>query len=94
MTPAAKLQKYLRARVEASGGFYRKLRWEGRDGAPDCFIWWHAKQPRCAFIEVKAGEDRVTTLQNVEMTRLASGGFPVFVVRSTDDIDAALGSLR
>ena len=40
MTPAGKLQAHLKHVVQQSGGQYRKVRWEGRRGCPDCFVWW------------------------------------------------------
>lgn len=85
MTPAAKLQNYLRERVEASGGSYRKAQWAGRKGCPDCFIWW--TWPVAAFVEIKAGRDRLSVVQGFEIGRMRDAGIPVFTARTEADID-------
>lgn len=92
MTPAGELQAYLRKRVEATGGHYRKLQWEGRKGAPDCFVWWDG--PLLAFVEVKAGKDRMSALQRREHDRLRQSGFSVFIVRSFADVDTIISTLK
>ena len=91
MPPEQKLQNYLKDRVEALGGQFRKLEWTGRRGAPDCFIWWPG--PSFAFIEVKAPDGRVTVLQQRELDRLSRDGFNTAVVWSKDDIDAVVFAL-
>lgn len=90
MTPAGRLEDYLRKRVKGSGGFVRKLRWIGRRGAPDDFIWWpvSGNYPLVsAFVEVKAPGDRYSKLQERECAKLRTSGFRVFTVASTADID-------
>ena len=91
MPPEQKLQNYLKDRVEALGGQFRKLEWTGRRGAPDCFIWWPG--PSFAFVEVKAPDGRVTVLQQRELDRLSRDGFNTAVVWSKDDIDAVVFAL-
>mgnify|MGYP002129571141 CR=1 FL=1 len=66
MTPAGKLQDHLKHVVQKSGGQYRKVRWEGRSGCPDCFIWW--TWPRAAFIEIKAEGDRLVEASPLDWT--------------------------
>lgn len=83
MTPAGRLQDEIKRLVAHSGGQYRKVRWEGRRGCPDCFVWWD--WPNAAFIEVKAGKDRFSGLQEREVRRLMSAGIPVFTVRDLAD---------
>lgn len=91
MTPAGKLQRYLRKQVEASGGCYRKVRWEGRRGCPDCFVWWRDQH---AWIEIKAGEDRFSDLQEREIGKMRDAGLQVFTARNEDDIDRILKVVR
>ena len=92
MTPAGKLQDRLKKLVQGSGGQYRKVRWEGRRGCPDCFVWW--EWPRLAFIEVKAGDDRYSKLQEREVARMQEAGIPVFTVRTLEDVDAVVEKVR
>lgn len=92
MTPAGKLQDELKRLVNHSGGQYRKVRWEGRKGCPDCFVWWD--WPNAAFIEVKAGKDRFSTLQSREVRRLLEAGVPVFTVRTVEDCAVVVHNAR
>ncbi len=92
MTPAGKLQERLKKLVQGSGGQYRKVRWEGRRGCPDCFIWW--EWPCAAFVEVKAGDDRYSKLQEREVTRMQGDGIPVFTARTAEDIDYIVRAVR
>ena len=92
MTPAGKLQDYLKRVVQHSGGQYRKARWEGRSGCPDCFVWWD--WPRAAFIEVKAGDDRYSKLQEREVARMQRAGLPVYTARTIEDIDRIVVEVR
>ena len=92
MTPAAKLQEYIKKRVQGSGGSYRKVRWEARSGCPDCFIWW--QWPQAAFIEVKAGRDRLSPMQAREIERMKADGVPVYVVSTVEDVDVVLSRVK
>lgn len=92
MTPAAKLQEHLKQRVQKSGGQYRKVRWEGRRGCPDCFIWW--TWPHAAFIEVKASGDVIRPEQRREIERMERDGVPVYIARSIEDLDAIVEEVR
>jgi hypothetical protein len=92
MTPAGKLQDYLKHAVQKSGGQYRKVRWEGRSGCPDCFIWW--RWPSAAFVEIKAGDDRMRKLQTRERERMEAAGVPVFIARSEADLDEIIRKVR
>jgi hypothetical protein len=91
MTPAGKLQDRLKKLVQASGGQYRKVRWEGRKGCPDCFIWWDGA---LAFVEIKAGEDRFSKLQEREVARMQAAGIPVFTARDLTDVEAIVELVR
>ena len=85
MTPAGRLQDHLKQKVQKSGGQYRKVRWEGRRGCPDCFVWW--TWPHVAFIEIKADKDRVSGHQQREIGRMQDDGIPVFIARTIEEID-------
>lgn len=97
MTPAGKLEKELRTQVKASGGRIRKLRWIGRVGAPDDFVWWpnpHAGLPPvAAFVEIKAPGDRYSVTQMRECARLRDDGFRVLTLTSVGDIAALVAAL-
>ena len=92
MTPAGKLQAHLKRVVQQSGGQYRKVRWEGRRGCPDCFVWW--KGGKSAFIEVKAEGDRYSKLQEREVARMQDAGIPVYTVSTIEGIDAVASEIR
>ena len=92
MTPAGKLQAHLKRVVQQSGGQYRKVRWEGRRGCPDCCVWW--TWPRIAFIEVKAEGDRYSKLQEREVARMQDAGIPVYTVSTIEGIDFVVSELR
>jgi hypothetical protein len=92
MTPAGKLQDYLKQKVQKSGGQYRKVRWEGRNGCPDCFVWW--QWPHVAFIEIKAFGDRVSKVQDREIERMRMYDLPVYIARSNEDIDEIVKKIR
>ena len=92
MTPAGRLQDHLKQKVQKSGGQYRKVRWEGRNGCPDCFVWW--QWPHAAFIEIKADKDRVSTIQGREIERMRRYGVPVYVARTIEEIDEIVEKVR
>ena len=92
MTPAGKLQAHLKDVVQKSGGQYRKVRWEGRRGCPDCYVWW--TWPRVAFVEVKADDDRYSKIQAREVERMKRAGIPVYTVRTLEDIDRVVAEVR
>ena len=92
MTPAGRLQDHLKHVVQKSGGQYRKVRWEGRNGCPDCYIWWD--WPCAAFVEIKADGDRVSKVQDREIERMRNYGVPVFIARSIAEIDEIVDKVR
>jgi hypothetical protein len=91
MTPEGEIQAYLKKRVLQTHGEFRKVAWEGRRGAPDTMIWWPG--PSFAFVEVKAANGRLSTLQEREIARLRSAGFQVAVVYSKEDVDEVVLAL-
>ena len=92
MTPASKLQEHLKKLVQGSGGQYRKVRWEGRRGCPDCFIWW--TWPHAAFIEIKADRDVMSAIQRREVERMREDGVPVYIATSVTDIEDIVEKVR
>lgn len=88
MTPEGLIQTYLRSQVLRHGGRFRKLKWIGRKGAPDCFIWWQG--PVLALVEVKTEIGVLSPHQVYEIERLTSDGFIVRVVRSKSEVDALI----
>lgn len=92
MTPAAKLQEHLKKRVQGSGGQYRKVRWEGRRGCPDCFIW--GTWPHAAFVEIKAERDVLSAIQRREVERMREDGVPVYLATSVADLEKIIEEVR
>ena len=92
MTPAVKLQEHLKKRVQGSGGQYRKVRWEGRRGCPDCFVWW--EWPHAAFVEIKADRDVLSAIQRREVERMREDGMPVYIATSVADLEEIIEKVR
>ena len=91
--PEAKVEDYLIERVKALGGEHRKLRWVGRDGAPDRMVWFEF--PQVGVIEVKREIGGVVrACQTREMNRMRAAGWPVFLVSNFFEVDAALDAIR
>jgi hypothetical protein len=91
MTPEGRIEAYLKQQVERTGGSIRKLAWVGRRGAPDRLIWWPG--PSFAFVEVKAANGKLSTLQEREIGRLRAAGFQVAVVFCKEDVDEVVFAL-
>lgn len=92
--PEAKIEDYLVERVKALGGEQRKLKWVGRDGAPDRLVWFTF--PEVGMIEVKreGPQGRLEHSQKRELPRMAAAGWPVYVVASKNDVDHVLDAIR
>lgn len=88
MTPAGRLQSYIRRRVKETGGVYRKVQWTSRKGCPDCYCWWQGGV--YAWIEVKVGKDTFSTLQAREGARMHDAGLRVFVATDERDVERLL----
>lgn len=73
-------QALIRAAANA-GLLIRKLRWEGRVGAPDYVI---LASGRAFFVETKAAGQKPRPSQVAEFARLEKCGFPVAVVDTED----------
>lgn len=92
--PESKIENYLRRRVKEEQGSIRKVRWIGRRGAPDNLIWWTF--PACALVECKAEGAEVDprSQQARELRRLRDANWPVFVVSSHAEVDAAIDVVK
>lgn len=88
------IENYLRRRVKEEKGRIRKVKWVGRDGAPDNLVWWPG--PRAAFVECKAPDIKVhpKSAQAREITKLRDDGWAVFVVDSYVAVDAAIVAIK
>lgn len=90
MTPEGIVQDYLKKRVKATGGTFRKVRWIARRAAPDCLVWWPGIH---AFAECKRLKGQLEVLQVREIARLREGGFKVFTPHSKEEVDQMLEEL-
>lgn len=86
MTPEGKVQAYAMRKFKAIGGLVRKLKYEGRTGAPDLLIILPSNV--VVFIEVKATEDILPMPHQVdEHARIARRGANIHVVGSPRQVD-------
>ena len=73
--------EYLKRRVDATGGEYRKLSYEGRTGAPDYLIFYPVELdctitvPIACFVEVKAPGEKPSVIQQLERIQCLCSGF-------------------
>ena len=86
-TPEGRVADALRAAAQAHGVLLRKLRWEGRVGAPDYLA---AYAGRVYFIETKAPGEHPRPSQIAEFNQLARAGLPVAVIDNTADARAVI----
>ena len=93
MTPEGKVQAYLKKLVQASGGEFRKVSWEGRRSAPDCLIWWTNGYARPALVECKRLGKEPTDAQEREMVRLRYLPIVVAWVDSEESVDKLMTML-
>lgn len=92
--------KYLSKRVKQMGGEARKVRWEGRNSAPDWLVMLPAIQHpgvidldapgRTIWIELKAPGKKPTAAQAREHERMRKMGQRVEVVDSFERVDEVL----
>ena len=82
------VEKPVVARAERRGWFVRKVKWIGRDGAPDrVFI----KGSRTVWIEFKAPGEPPRLLQEDEHRLMRQGGAEVYVCDNVSDALKILG---
>lgn len=85
----AQIEEYLINTVRLLRGNIRKVRWPGRRGAPDRFVWvpgW--KFPK--LIELKRPGKIPTLQQEEEIKRLRKMHIEVLVIDNREDIDKCL----
>lgn len=91
MTPEGRVKERLRKLAKATGAELRFAKWIGRNGCPDCFIWWPGWSGiTCAFVETKALRGKFSVLQQREIAKLRLGGFIVYVPYSEADVDSLI----
>lgn len=81
------IENYLVERVKAMGGECRKLRWIGRNGAPDRIVMLNGQ---VIFIELKAPGEKCRPRQIREHERMRRMGQRVEVVDSFEGVDEVL----
>lgn len=96
MTREAEVESYLTARVRQHGGEVRKVKWLGRNGAPDRLVMFPTEQltetltipGTHAFVELKRPGEKPRPNQLREHDRLRACGFTVLVIDSFEGVDA------
>ena len=81
------VEQYLVEQVKAKGGECRKLRWIGRNGAPDRIVMLNGQ---VIFIELKAPGEKCRPRQIREHERMRRMGQRVEVVDSFEGVDEVL----
>lgn len=90
-TPEGKLKDYLVKRTRELGLCAYKLSFENRRGAPD---WMVCGNGKLCFIELKTPSGRLSEAQKKVLSALgSSSGCRVWVCRTENQIDGALGGL-
>lgn len=82
-TPEGKVQAEIRKIVKQAGGLTRKMRWEGRNGAPDLCVMLNGQ---VVFIEVKRPGESPSAIQLDEHRIMRKRGVRVEVF---DNVEAA-----
>ena len=90
-TPEGRVAAALRKAAIERGFEIRKLRWEGRNGAPDYFL---AKDGKIALVECKQPGGRPRKSQFTEFERLARAGVCVLVLDRADEADELIRRLN
>lgn len=84
------ISKYLNARVRELGGEIRRVRWIGRNNAPDKLILIDGAH---GWVEEKRPGKVAEAAQHREHKRMATSGMRVRVVASKEDVDRFLDRL-
>lgn len=77
------IEKYLKTRVENVGGLYRRLKWQGRCGAPDDLVLLKGAH----FVECKAPGEPLRPHQEREHARMRAQGVDVWVLDSYESVE-------
>lgn len=83
-TPEGRVAAALRKAAIERGFEIRKLKWEGRNGAPDYFL---AKDGLIVLVECKQPGSRPRKSQMTEFDRLSQAGVCVLVLDRADDAE-------
>jgi hypothetical protein len=92
----SKIEAYLAEKVKALGGEVRKLRWVGRNGAPDRVVMLPPDVCRAhptVWVELKAPGAKPRPHQAREHNRMRRNGQQVLVLDSFAAVDAAFAAL-
>jgi len=84
------VSRYLNKRVKELGGEIRRVRWIGRNHAPDKLILLPGT---CAFVEEKRTGKGAEEGQRREHHRLARSGLRARVLASEEDVDRLLARM-
>lgn len=88
MTRESAIEQYLVEQVKAKGGECRKLKWIGRNGAPDRLVMLPGKP--LLWVELKAPGEKAKPHQVREHERMRKRGQRVEVVDSFEGVDTVL----
>lgn len=90
MTPEGKVQKRIMVGAKEAGALVRKLKWEGRNGAPDLIIMIAGL---VIFVEVKKPGGKPDPHQVLEHRRMRKRGMDVRVIDNLGDADLLVAEL-
>ena len=82
------IEQYLAKKVKAMGGRAYKFVSPGNDGVPDRLVCLPGG--KLCFVELKAPGKKTTALQDIQISRLISMGFAVYVADSKELVDTLL----
>lgn len=86
----SEIEAYLVKQVKAAGGEVRKVRWIGRNGAPDRVVMGLRNQPTI-WVELKAPGKKPEAHQEREHNRMCKAGQAVAVLDSFAAVDTFVG---
>lgn len=96
MTRESQIEDYLVRRVKELGGEVRKVKWIGRNGAPDRVVMFVGSGkcgctlPQTIWVELKAPGEKPKPHQVREHQRMRTMGQRVEVVDSFEGVDGVL----
>lgn len=85
-----KLEKYLTSQLSKIGVSTRKVKWIGRDGAPDRLILANGG----IWVELKAPGKKPRANQKIELEALTKAGMTAYCIDSIEQIDELIGEIR
>ncbi|MGI6349899.1 MAG: VRR-NUC domain-containing protein [Eubacteriales bacterium] len=86
------IESYLRDEVKKAGGIAYKFVSPGNAGVPDRLVVMPGG--KILFVELKAPTGKPTTLQELQMHRLAALGAEVFIIRGKEQIDELIELMK